>query len=353
VHGRTGKFLEPAAGKVSVNIIEMARQGFKVELANTIRRVSLNNKEFIYSGLQVPRNGDYVYLDLIVRPILEESGLNGLKMVIFEETFQPSKTAQVKAKRAKVSKKSMKEEKLELELQYTRENLQTTIEELETSNEELKSTNEELQSTNEELQSTNEELETSKEELQSLNEETVTVNVELQSRIDELSKVNDDLKNLLDSIEIAAIFLDIDLNIRRFTPSATTIIHLELMDVGRPLNHFATNLIDVNLTKDAEKVLKDLAVLEREVKSKGGEVYRMRLRPYRTINNVIDGVVITFEEISVQKKVADALVKANQDLELMVQTGILDLAKADKKFKGEIAERKKIEKLLKMKKKKP
>ncbi len=352
VHGRTGKFLEPAAGKVSVNVIEMARQGFKVELANAIRRVAVSNKEFIYSGLQVPRNGDYVYLDLIVRPILAESGLNGLKMVIFEETSQPSKTVKVKAKRPKVSKKSMKEEKLELELQYTRENLQTTIEELETSNEELKSTNEELQSTNEELQSTNEELETSKEELQSLNEETVTVNVELQSRIDELSKVNDDLKNLLDSIEIAAIFLDIDLNIRRFTPTATTIIHLELIDVGRPLEHFAINLIDVNLTKDAAKVLKDLAILEREVKSKDGEVYRMRLRPYRTINNVIDGVVITFEDISAQKKVADALVKSNRDLERMVQKGILDLAKADKEFKGEIAEQKKIEKLLKMKKKK-
>ena len=211
-------------------------------------------------------------------------------------------------------------------------------------------TNEELQSTNEELQSTNEELETSKEELQSLNEETVTVNVELQSRIDELSQANDDLKNLFDSIEIASIFLDIDLNIRRFTTSMTRNIHLESRDIGRPLSLFATNLLDVNLTRDAAKVLKDLALVEREVKGNDGEFYRIRLRPYRTINNVIDGVVITVEDISVQKKVENALIASNQHLDRMVQKGILDLAKADKELKDGLDERKRVELLIKKKK---
>ncbi len=185
--------------------------------------------------------------------------------------------------------------------------LQTTIEEMETANEELKSTNEELQSTNEELQSTNEELETSKEEMQSLNEETTTVNAELQSRIDELVAANDDIKNLLDATEIASIFLDIELKIRRYTPKATELFHLTASDIGRPIMHFATSLQNVRLIEYAEKVLTDLSQHESEVGDEKGNTYRMRVRPYRTINNVIDGVVITFEDISKYKELMEAL----------------------------------------------
>jgi len=165
------------------------------------------------------------------------------------------------------------------------------------------------------LQSTNEELETSKEELQSLNEEAATVNAELQSRIDELSITNDDMKNLLDSTQIATIFLDFDLCVRRFTPKAVDIIPLSGIDAGRPIRHFATALIDTDLAGDAHEILQNLGMKEKEVRSKGGAVYRMRIRPYRTVNNVIDGVVITFEDITALKEAQAALNTLNAELE--------------------------------------
>jgi len=189
--------------------------------------------------------------------------------------------------------------------------LQTTIEELETSNEELKSTNEELQSTNEELQSTNEEMETSKEELQSLNEESTTVNSELQSRIDDLSKAHDDMQNLLDSTEVATLFLDTELCIRRFTPKATNIIPLTGTDSGRPIKHFASNLMNTDLADLGSKVLEDLIVREIEAKSRNNRVYLIKARPYRTISNMIDGVVITFDDIS-DRKIAEEIIQASE-----------------------------------------
>ncbi|MCU7866850.1 MAG: PAS domain-containing protein, partial [Candidatus Thiodiazotropha sp. (ex Lucinoma borealis)] len=226
IHGRIGQFLEPAEGRISVNILEMARPDLKSGLASAIRKVAMHKQEVTVRDLNIGHGNGRLLLDLLVKPILEQSVMHGLMMVVFEEKSKSSKIDMVKPQSGikKVKKKSVEE--LENELQYTKENLQTTIEELETSNEELKSTNEELQSTNEELQSTNEEMETSKEELQSLNEESATVNAELQSRIDELSQTNDDMKNLLDSTEIATLFLDVDLCIRRFTPKVTEIVPL-------------------------------------------------------------------------------------------------------------------------------
>jgi len=303
VHGRTGRYLEPAQGRVSVNIVEMARPGLKAELAAAIRKVTLRKLEVTENALRVQYNGGHLFVDLTVKPILEQSGMRGLLMVVFAEATAPTKTAPAKAKRAAPKARGKTAEELEQDLQYTRENLQTTIEELETSNEELKSTNEELQSTNEELQSTNEEMETSKEELQSLNEESATVNAELQSRIEELSKANDDMKNLLDSTEIATIFLDTELGVRRFTPQATQIIPLVGTDSGRPIKHFASNLVGVDLADRAEQVLKDLAVQELEVRSKDDRYYLLRVRPYRTTTNVIDGVVMTFEDVTARRAV--------------------------------------------------
>ena len=301
IHGSTGKFLEPAEGRISVNILDMARPGLKSNMSSAIRNVAIHKQESITKDIKVEYYDGDIFLDLYVRPVLAQSMMRGLMMVIFEEKDKPSKnlsSPRVTIKK-KISRKSA--EKLEEELQYTKENLQTTIEELETSNEELKSTNEELQSTNEELQSTNEEMETSKEELQSLNEESATVNVELQSRIDELSQTNDDMKNLLDSTDIATLFLDSSLCIRRFTPKATEIIPLAGTDSGRPIKHFSTSLIDIDLTEYGNKVLKDLVVREVEASSKDGNTYLVKIRPYRTINNVIDGVVITFQDMSKSK----------------------------------------------------
>jgi two-component system CheB/CheR fusion protein len=319
VHGRTGKFLEPAEGKATVNIVEMARPGLRKELAAAIRQVAANKQETVKRGLKVDHNGGRLFVNLTVRPILEQIAMRGLMMVLFEETTAPSKTKKKSPKPAASKRGGRSVEALEQELQYTRENLQTTIEELETSNEELKSTNEELQSTNEELQSTNEELETSKEELQSLNEESATVNAELQGRIDELSSIHDDMKNLLDSTDIATLFLDIDLRIRRFTPKATDIIPVTATDVGRPVAHLASSLIDTDIATSAAQVLRDLAVQVCEVESEDGRCYVMRVRPYRTAANVIDGAVITFEditEIRALKRLAAVVMDSNDAITL-------------------------------------
>jgi two-component system CheB/CheR fusion protein len=301
VHGRTGRFLEPAEGKINNNILEMARSGLKKELAAAIRKASLHKQEVIHRGLKVPFNGGHVFVDLTVRPVLEPTALRGMLMVMFQETEEPTGKKKDNLP-SRVSRKERKTvEALEQELLHTKETLQTTIEELETSNEELKSTNEELQSANEELQSTNEEMETSKEELQSLNEESATVNAELQSRIDELSKANDDIKNLLDATDVATIFLDSNLCIRRFTLSATALLPLAATDLTRPVSHFASRLEKTDLHRLGEQVLKDLIPVEREVKTPEGTRYLMRVRPYRTMQNVIDGVVITFQEFPAWK----------------------------------------------------
>ena len=310
IHGRTGSFLELAEGKASVNVIEMARPGLKTELAAAIRQVTTNKQETVYRGLQVDYDGGKLFLHLTVKPILNQIALRGLMMVVFEETATPAQQEKRSPKPTAGQRKGKSVEELEQELQYIKESRQTTIEELETSNEELKSTNEELQSTNEELQSANEEMETSKEELQSLNEESLIVNTELQARIEELSMANDDMKNLLDSTEIATIFLDIALRVRRFTPKATEIIPLKAADSGRPINHLASKLMNIDLEEYGGQVLKDLAVREAEVESSDGRSYTMVVRPYRTVTNVIDGVVITFEDITELKRQGQALTKS-------------------------------------------
>ena len=257
IHGRTGRYLEPPEGKTSINIVEMARQGLKADLASAIRQVTIHIiRKWFLTDLTVQQDDGNVYLNLTVRPIMEISSMHGLMLVLFDETPAPSARQKGEPQKRGTTSNDLPEktvEELEQELLHTRENLQTTIEELQTSNEELKSANEELQSTNEEQQSTNEELETSKEELQSLNEESVTVNAELQSRIDEFSKAGDDMKNLLDSTEIATLFLDADLCIRRFTPRAIDIIPLTAKRY-RPTDQAISppRSIDINLMKYAE-----------------------------------------------------------------------------------------------------
>ena len=306
IHGHTGRFLEPAMGRTSVNILEMARPGLKAELTAALREAAIHKQEVICRGLEVEQDGGHLSVDLIIRPILEQTPMRGLLMIVFEEGDASGKGAKKKSRPVrKTGSKSVGE--LERELQHMKEDLQTTIEELETSNEELKSTNEELQSPNEELQSTNEELETSKEELQSLNEESATVNAELQSRVEELSHINDDMKNLLDSTQIATLFLDTELRIRRFTPEMTEIIPLTGADFDRPIVHLASSLQDVDLAGHGEAVLKNLMPVESEVTSRDGKQFRMRIFPYRTTANVIDGVVVTLIDITELKKVEEAL----------------------------------------------
>ena len=201
---------------------------------------------------------------------------------------------------------------LKQELRAKEEYLQTTNEELETSNEELKSSNEEMQSVNEELQSTNEELETSKEELQSVNEELATVNAELQTKVVDLSRANNDMNNLLAGTGIGTVFVDHQLRILRFTPAVTQVINLILTDVGRPVGHIVSNLTGYDsLVADVKAVLDTLVPKEVEVQTKAGAWFLLRIRPYRTLENIIEGAVITFVDITEMKRVQQALREVN------------------------------------------
>ena len=293
IHGRTGRYLEPASGRACFNILDMARPSLKTVLASAVRKAAGMKQEVVRKGVDIEDNGSSITIDLTVKPVLAYGALRGMLMVVFND----AKKAKTKPK-PRAPQKNDTISRLEQELQYTKENLQTTIEELETANEEMQSTNEELQSTNEELQSTNEEMETSKEELQSLNEESATVNAELQIRLDELSDANDDMKNLLNSTQIGTIFLDMDMNIRRFTDSVIGLIPLTMSDIGRPVSHFVTQLKEFQIVDHALQVLKDLIPQEFEVEGLDGKFFRTRIMPYRTIQNVIDGVVVTFEDIT-------------------------------------------------------
>jgi two-component system, chemotaxis family, CheB/CheR fusion protein len=309
IHGSTGRYLEPTEGEICFNILEMARYGLKSGLLKTVNKVKSLREEIKSEGLKVKYNGGYIEITLTVRPLPDfQTDHHGLMLVIFEETlYLKDKVKSKKSRPPETENDSEDLKNIEEELLYTKEVLNSNAMELETYNEELRSANEELQSTNEELQSTNEELETSKEELQSLNEESNTLNSELQNRIDRLTTANDDIKNLLDATEIATIFLNMKLEIRRFTPSSTDIFPLIETDIGRSISNFASSLVDVDMHLYAKKVLKDLGVREIEVENKDEKIFRLRIKPYRTSNNVIDGVVITFENITKLKKLESQL----------------------------------------------
>ena len=298
-HGKTGKYLEPAPGKAGFKILEMAREGLKHELNVAIHKAIAQKKEVIFKELNVKTNGSFQTVNLIVRPLVKPQ-MEGLIMVIFEDVAgRPSKPEKKPFTKQHINKYIAD---LELKLKSTQENLQATIEEMETSNEELQSTNEEFQAANEELQSANEELETSREELQSVNEELMTLNAEHQTKIEENIRSINDMNNMLTSTEIATIFLNNDLCIKGFTPAATKIIKLIKTDIGRPLNNFSYNLAYENLIDDILDVLNTLAFRETEVYDKNGNWYLMRILPYRTTENIIDGAVVTFIDITERKQ---------------------------------------------------
>jgi PAS domain-containing protein len=301
ISGRTGKYLEPAAGKANWNIFAMAREGLRYELNNAWQKALRQKTAARLKGVKVGTNGGVQALDITVQPISEPAALQGMVMIVFAEVATPPETKGAGTKTPRASARSDILAALERELQQAREETQTCREQMQTSQEELKSTNEELQSTNEELQSTNEELTTSKEEMQSLNEELQTVNHELQAKVDELSQANNDMKNLLDSTDIATLFLDEALNVRRFTPQTTSIIKLIAGDAGRPITDITTDLDYPGLAADARQVLRSLVFIEKQVASRDKRWFLVRIMPYRTLENRIDGVVITFSNITAAK----------------------------------------------------
>ena len=322
LHGRTGMYLEPAPGETAINnILRMAREGLQRELIATLRKAVGTKDTVVCPGLRVKANGHFTTVNLTIRPVTIGPGATPdapLYLVILAEalearvisdqlsvfsgpaaggdlapradgTISPDAEAHIAA--------------LKAELRAKDEYLQSTNEELESSTEELKSSNEEMQSVNEELQSTNEELETSKEELQSVNEELATVNSELQAKVTDLSRANNDMNNLLAGTGIGTVFVDHALRILRFTPAVITIINLIPTDVGRPVGHIVSNLVGYSrLVADVQAVLDTLIPKEVEVQTTEGQWYTMRILPYRTLSNTIEGAVITFVGIAEIKK---------------------------------------------------
>jgi two-component system CheB/CheR fusion protein len=330
INGRTGKYLEPPAGKANINIFAMAREGLSIELPGAIREAKSQNKLITLKGIRVKTNGDFQTVDLTVKPVVQPGTQQSLYMIVFEDVAVPPKPEKPISVRGGPSPR-LREINLELgkELKHTKELLQTTTEERQLSQEELKSTNEELQSTNEELQSTNEELSSSKEEMQSLNEELMTVNAELQGKIDELTQAYSDMKNMLNRTEVATVFLDNDLNIRKYTPLANEIFKVIQSDVGRPISHIVTNLKYDDIVTDVRKVLDSLSYREVQVQTREGHWYIMRIMPYRTFNNAIDGVVINFIDITTMKEMEISLQEkeASAQKARMLAEGIIATAR--------------------------
>jgi two-component system CheB/CheR fusion protein len=329
VSGRTGKYLEPAAGKANWNVFAMAREGLRYELADGFKEALKKKESVAVRGLKVEIDGGEQGVDLSIQRLDEPGPLQGLVMIVFIDraAITAAKTA---GQSPNSPTRSARLTELERELLQVQGEARATHEEMQTSQEELRSTNEELQSTNEELQSTNEELTTSKEEMQSMNEELQTVNAELQSKVDELSRVSSDMKNLLNSTDIATLFLDDNLNVRRFTPQAAKIIKLIPADVGRPITDLASELKYPELSEDAREILRTLSSAEKPVAARDGRWFMVRIMPYRTLDNRIDGVVITFADITVATTLEAKLRATQAGLEKQIERQDLKLEQAGK-----------------------
>lgn len=310
VSGRTGKYLEPTAGKANWNLLAMAREGLRYELPGAFQKALHQQAGVTLRGLTVGTDGGTQCVDVNIRRLVEPGPMQGLVMIVFTDVDVPL-AATAAARSRKPHAEAPRVAELEQELQQAQAEARATHEEMQTSQEELRSANEELQSTNEEMQSTNEELTTSKEEMQSMNEELQTVNVELQAKVDELSRTSNDMKNLLDSTDIATLFLDKNLHVQRFTPQATKIIKLIPADAGRPITDLASDLLYPELVADAREVLRKLAAIEKPVGASDGRWFSVRIMPYRTMDDRIDGLVITFANITEAKNL-EAKLRQNQ-----------------------------------------
>ncbi len=312
ITGKTGKYLEPAAGRANMNIYAMAREGLNTMMAGAIRKAKLNFEPLHFKNIKVGAGSNIHLVDITIQQNENPEALKGTIMVLFSDAI--TVISEKTSKKSNVKLSSAHQQELEVDLKRLNEELQSTQEEMQTSQEELKSTNEEMQSTNEELQSTNEELTTSKEEMQSLNEELQTVNVELQTKISDFEQSNNDMINLLNSTDIATLFLDKALNIRRFTDQLKKIVKLRTSDIGRPFTEIANDLQYPKITAHAKEVLRTLTAKETAITTNSGNWFTVRIMPYRTFEDKIDGVVITFIDVTKAKKLE---IELNETVELL------------------------------------
>jgi two-component system CheB/CheR fusion protein len=306
ISGRTGKYLEPAAGKVNWNFHAMVREGLRVPLSEALKQATEQSEPVQLQGLHVQAPGGVQIVDVTVQALQEPSALQGMLMIVFRDV------ALAPASRGRRKTQSALEASHAAEVQQLRDEIQALRAETHASREELQSANEELQSTNEELQSTNEELTTSKEEMQSMNEELQTINSEMQTKLDDLALAQSDLKNLLNSTEIAMLFLDHELNVKRYTDRASKIINLRESDIGRPLSDLTTSLQYPALSEDAHETLRSLVFSEKQILTNDNRWFSVRIMPYRRLDNVIDGAVITFVDITATKELESRLRQASK-----------------------------------------
>ncbi|MFH5805274.1 chemotaxis protein CheB, partial [Alienimonas sp. DA493] len=317
--GRTGRYLELPAGTPDLNLASMVRQDLRLSVRVALHEAVEREEEVVQRDLSIGIGGQVQRLNLIVRP-LEKDRFPGLFMVVFEELASPVELSTAPDGQAAPAGDQQEEiEQLRKGLRSTKEFLQNAIERLEASNQDLQGSNEELLSLNEELQSANEELQTSQEELQSVNEELQTVNVELNNKVEELDSVNSDLQNLLRSTQVPTLFIDRELRIKKFTPVASEVFNLQEGDVGRPLTDITRRFVDGDLGEHVRRVLKTLTVFEEEVRRpEGDRWFLLRIMPYRTVKDVIDGVVLTFGDITEQKRAQEEVGRLNAELKQRV-----------------------------------
>ncbi len=301
--GPTGRYLEIPTGEPTADLVAMAREGLRARLRPAVLQVARDNQPVVLTDVKVKRNGHYGTVAVRIRPVPAPRSAEGLLLISFQDQPEAAPSPP-----PSTSEDSLIHQ-LENELRAAKEDLQTTIEELESSNEELKASNEEVLSMNEELQSANEELETSKEELQSLNEELNTVNSQLQDKVHELESANNDITNLLVCTDVATVFLSRDLRIKRFTPAATRLFNFVPTDPGRPLGDITARFSDPDLFADAEQVLRQLTPREKEVSTAEGNWWLRRILPYRVRDDRIEGVVLTFVDVTQRKRESDTLVR--------------------------------------------
>lgn len=285
ISGRTGNYLEPAAGKANWNIHAMARDGLRAPLGEALVTLTAQVEPLLLQDVPVQTGTGTQVVDVSLQSLREPPALNGMTLIVFREARRPS------GRRTSRKPKDAVSAAHEAELQQYRN-------EIERLREEARSSREELQSANEELQSANEELTTSKEEMQSMNEELQTINSELQAKLDDLALAQSDMRNVLNSIEIAILFLDQQLNVRRYTDRAASLINLRETDIGRPLSDLTSSLRYPGLHVDALETLRTLVPCEKQISTEDGRQFQVRVMPYRRIDNLIDGVVITLLDLS-------------------------------------------------------